>query len=295
MTAPDPIALCLSGHISPEVALARLLLGGAAPAEVAQAVEARRDPADPRWRHLDELAATGAAGLEALAAMLREAGVDHAVADAPPEAAIAGIAALFDRAVARAPEASVAAYSLGDPAILAAATDEILDWLSAQDLIGPERDILDLGCGIGRVAAALAPRCRSVLGLDVSPGMVAEARARHGALANLRFEATPGTGLPTLPVHGFDLVLAVDSMPYLVQAGGGLAERHMADAARILRPGGAFAIFNLSYRGDHERDRADAARWAEAGGWTLSVNGLTPFRLWDGAAFLLRRPVVERF
>nr|WP_245215326.1 class I SAM-dependent methyltransferase [Pararoseomonas baculiformis] len=222
--------------------------------------------------------------------MIQEAGVDHATSGAPPDEAVAAIAALFDRAVARAPEASVAAYSLGDPAILATATAELIAWLEGEGLIGPERDVLDLGCGIGRVSAALAARCRSVLGLDVSPGMIAEARRRHGSIPRLRFETTPGTGLSSLPERCFDLILAVDSFPYLVQAGAEVAERHLADAAQRLRPDGAFAILNLSYRGDLAQDRADAARWAEHGGWQLALNGTSPFTLWDGAAFLFLLP-----
>ena len=75
------------------------------------------------------------------------------------------------------PEASVALYSLGDPAILAAATEEIVAWLVAERLLPADADVLDLGCGIGRVGG-VAPRCRSVLGLDVSAGMVAEATRR---------------------------------------------------------------------------------------------------------------------
>jgi SAM-dependent methyltransferase len=287
MTDDDPIALCLAGRISPEVALARLLLGGANPAAVARRVAERRAPDNANWRRLDELVSARRGALEELSAMAAE--VDHAPFGAAPDAAVAAIAALFDRAVSRAPESSVAAYSLGDPAILAAATQEILSWLSAEGLIGRERDVLDLGCGIGRVSAALAPLCRSVLGLDVSPGMVAEAQRRHGAISNLHFETTPGTGLDLPGDARFDLILAVDSFPYLVQAGAAVAERHLADAARLLRPGGAFAILNLSYRGDPALDRADAARWA-AGGWTLSRNGVAPFTLWDGLAFLLRRP-----
>jgi SAM-dependent methyltransferase len=150
--------------------------------------------------------------------------------------------------------------------------------------------VLDLGCGIGRVSAALAPRCRSVLGLDVSPNMVAEARRRHGVVPGLRFDMTSGTGLGALASASSDLVLAVDSFPYVMQAGRAIADRHLADAARVLRPGGgALAILNLSYRGDLDADRADAVRWAAAGGWALAINGAAPFVLWDGAAFLLRR------
>ena len=202
---------------------------------------------------------------------------------------MARIAAFFDRAVAHSPEASVALYSLGDPVILAAATDEIVAWLEAQGLLRPGMDVLDLGCGFGRAAAVLAPRCRSVLGLDVSPGMVAEARRRHAALANVRFAPTSGQSLAALPDAAFDLVLAIDSFPYIVQTGAATADLHAAGAARILRPGGALCILNLSYRDDPVQDRADAARWAGAHGFTLAVADLAPFRLWDGSAYVLRR------
>ena len=42
---------------------------------------------------------------------------------------------------------------------------------------GPDDDILDLGCGDGALTAAIAPRCRHVLGVDASPEQVAAARA----------------------------------------------------------------------------------------------------------------------
>ena len=191
--------------------------------------------------------------------------------------------------MARAPEASVAAYSLNDPAILAAATAEIVCWLADGGLIGPDRDVLDLGCGIGRVAAALAPRCRSVLGLDVSAGMVAEARLRHGGMPGLRFGPTSGRDLASLPSAALDLVLAVDSFPYLVQAGEDVADRHLADAARMLRPGGALAILNLSYGRDAASDRADLTRWVGTHGLHAALEGGRPFTLWDATAFVLRR------
>ena len=289
--ATEALRLYLAGRISPEVALARLVLAAFPP----EAIEARLAALPAGNARVDALARLHRArrgALDEVRAMLAEARLDHVAEadDGCAEAAVARIAASYDRAVAVAPEASVAAYSLNDPAVLAAATAEVVAWLAREALIGPDRDVLDLGCGIGRVSAALAPRCRSVLGLDVSPNMVAEARRRHGAVPRLRFGATPGTGLAALADAAFDLVLAVDSFPYMVQAGAAVAERHLADAARVLRPGGALAVPNLSYRGDVEADRADAARWAAAGGWTLAVAGTAPFALWDGAAFLFRRP-----
>ena len=286
--AEDAVGLCLAGHISAEVALARLLLGGKTAAGIRAELDARRpDPPGPRWEAMHRLLDGQAAALDRLAAEIARTGADHSALGRDAAEGIARIAAFFDRAVSHSPEAGVALYSLGDPAILAAATAEVVRWLERAGLLRPGADVLDLGCGFGRVAAALAPRCRSVLGLDVSAGMVAEARRRHTDLSNVRFETTPGRDLSALPAGSFDLVLAVDSFPYLVQAG--VAEAHVAGAARALRPGGALAVLNLSYRGDPGRDRADAARWAEANGLALEVAGDAPFALWDGTAFAFRR------
>lgn len=58
------------------------------------------------------------------------------------------------------------------------------------------RDVLEIGCGTGRLAAEVAPRARSYTGLDIAPSMVAEARARCGGLANARFLECDGLRLP---------------------------------------------------------------------------------------------------
>ena len=291
----DAVGLCLAGTISPEVALCRLLLGGGTVEGIAATLSARRpEPPTAPWRAMDRLLRARAAPLERLAAEIAANGADHAALADGPDAAAARIAAFFDRAVAHSPEASVALYSLGDPAILASATAEVVDWLDAENFLPPGADVLDLGCGIGRLAAALSPRCRSVLALDVSAGMVAEAHRRLADRPNVRIEATEGRDLDALAPASLDLALAVDSFPYVVQLGDAAADRHVAGMGRALRPGGAAVILNLSYRGDPEADRLDAARWAARHGLDLLHAGARPFRLWDGTAFALRRPRAPR-
>ncbi len=278
----DAIDACLAGTISPEVAVARMVLACVSADAIVAALD--RAPSDaPAWAAMRRLALDRAGQLDALSAQVRQTVGNHSAEGSTAAEGVARIAAFFDGAVAYSPEASVAVYSLGDPAILAAATAEIVDWLP-WPAVPP--DVLDLGCGIGRLTAALAPRCRSVVGLDVSAGMVAEARRRHPAL---RFAQTDGQGLDW-PAQSLDLVLAVDSFPYIVQNGTATVAAVLSGAALALRPGGALVVLNLSYRGDDAADRADAAAWC-AHGFTLEVAGVRPFRLWDGAAYVWRRGV----
>ena len=259
---------CLAGHISPEVALARLLLDGHGLAEIERMLPAGSALA-ARFRDQK-------ANLPAVARMLEDARVDHAAA-----CTTQAVAAMFDRAVQAAPEASVAAYALNDPAVLARATTELVDWLRRRGYARADAFVLDLGCGIGRVAAALSPYVRSVLAVDVSPRMIGEAKRRHGGLANVDFQVTDGP--PVLPASSVDLALAVDSFPYLVQAG--VADQAMEALAPMLKPGGVLAVLNLSYAAD---DHALAADWSERFGIALEMDGDRPFTLWDGAAFVFR-------
>jgi len=274
----DPIALCLAGRISLPVMLARLALSGWSDAAIEHALAERPD------------AAPLLAFFRARAALLPQLRATVMHVTHTPGADPAHIGEQFDAALAGAPEASVAAYSLGDPALLAEATAELVGWLTQQGYFSPGMDVLDLGCGFGRIAAALAPQAASVLGLDVAPRMIAEAQRRYGAIRHLHFAATPGTGLTALPDAAFDLVLAVDSFPYLLLAGAEVARRHVRDVARVLGNGGRFVVLNLSYGDDPAADAARLARWAAAEGLCAEWADAAPFRLWDARAFVFARP-----
>jgi SAM-dependent methyltransferase len=198
----------------------------------------------------------------------------------------------FDSAVALAPEASVALYSLGSAEILDRATSEIVARLVEWNLLRRASTILDIGCGIGRIERALAPHVGAITGIDVSPGMLEEARRRCGDLWNVDFEQCDGRDLGSYSARRFDLILAVDSFPYLFAAGPEIVSRHLQDSARILRPGGAVVILNFSYRGDEEEaDRSDVERLAGICGFKVERAGTRDFKLWDGLTFLLSRPV----
>jgi SAM-dependent methyltransferase len=223
--------------------------------------------------------------------------VARIAADDEPLCDVADIAGMFDRNVEMSEEASVALYSLGNPAILEEGTREIVLWLEEWKLLGQGRDVLDFGCGIGRLETALAPRVQSVVGIDVSAKMVAVARRRSASLANVRVALGSGLELPAVD-QSFDLVIAVDSMAYVVGLGPLMVGATFHEIARVLRRGGDLVIFEFSYREDLARDRADVAELAERTGFEILQNGSSPFALWNGRVFQLRRrggpPVGQR-
>jgi ubiquinone/menaquinone biosynthesis C-methylase UbiE len=100
----------------------------------------------------------------------------------------------------------------------------------------PER-ILDLGTGTGIAALFLArefPRA-SVRGVDISEEMIAEAKRKVGLdpTGRVAFKVADAAKLPFVE-DSFDLVAQLNMPPFF------------AETARVLRPGGFFAIASSS-------------------------------------------------
>jgi SAM-dependent methyltransferase len=282
----------LTDDISPVIALSRLLLalGGTAETEELLASVARRwgRPLDPRLREAAALLHDHWEGCERVADMLREH-PDPARMSGPPEEIVATFRRFFDRSVSRNEEASVAAYSLGDPGILARVTAEVVAQLQDWGLLRPDRATLEIGCGFGRMQAALSPYVGEAYGIDISPKMIAAARRRCAGLSNVSLLVSSGRDLADFPAERFDLIYAVDSFPYVHQAGPEVVETHFHEAARVLKPGGEFVILHFSYRDSAAADRAEVRKLSHAAGFVLVMNGAQPFKLWDGVAFRMRK------
>jgi SAM-dependent methyltransferase len=122
-------------------------------------------------------------------------------------------------------------------------------------LTGDER-ALDVGCGAGALAIALAAHVREVVGVDGSPELLAAARER--ALENCSFVEADATSLP-FGYGEFDLVGCMRVLHHVRRP-----ELVMAEITRVTRPGGRVLIVDqLGYVDplrSIEHDRFEQAR-----------------------------------
>jgi len=280
----------LDGIISAEIALMNLLVKtpdlSVVQAVLCSAIATSGRADKNRLIKLSALAIDNYEGCSRIARMLLS-GVDTDEPAATIEQGIAFCKNLFDWSVEQCPEASVALYSLGNPAILDAATLEIAELIRQWQLAGPARSLLEIGCGIGRFQKALATDVLAITGIDISANMIRVARSRCQQYDNVSFHVCSGRDLAMCETGSLDLVYAVDSFPYLYQSGMDLLEIYFKEVQRVLKPGGDFLILEFSYRNKLQADRIDVNRLAEPA-FDVIVNGTRPFSIWDGAAFHLR-------
>jgi SAM-dependent methyltransferase len=132
-------------------------------------------------------------------------------------------------------------------------TDDASEWArSGEATAGDVRDlaavttnddVLEIGCGAGRVGRFLAPHCRHWTGGDVSQNM-------------LRFAAESLADLPnvsTVQLNGYDLAGIAERSLDVVYCTGVFMHldewerfRYVQDARRVLRPGGRLYVDNFN-------------------------------------------------
>jgi SAM-dependent methyltransferase len=142
-----------------------------------------------------------------------------------------------------------------DEAFVASAVDEA-GWLVERGLVGPDRALLDFGCGAGRLAIGLLEAgvaTRQYLGVDVRSDVVAWARrhlaGRAAGMSFIRVDARnrrynpDGQPLEStrLPVSGgsFDVAYAYSVFSHLERDDAAVAFEKLRQA---LVPGGALVV-----------------------------------------------------
>jgi ubiquinone/menaquinone biosynthesis C-methylase UbiE len=100
----------------------------------------------------------------------------------------------------------------------------------------PTDDVLDIGCANGIHLRFFGPKCRSIVGVDISDPMLAIAREAECSNVTVR-----KAGASSLPFNdsAFDLVYSFSTLPLVPNI-----ELAMCELVRVLKPGG-FAVLDL--------------------------------------------------
>ena len=150
---------------------------------------------------------------------------------------------------------------------------KFLALLEAEDL--KDKVVLDVGCGGGRLALLLAPRCRRVIGIDRDEQASAEAQARAAAegIGNVEFHVVDAEAVE---YDGFG--------PQLIAAHLCMSDAIIARAARALAPGECLAF--VAFHVDQWQETGRASRFAYDEARLVSVLG--------GSGFVPEHLEVER-
>jgi malonyl-CoA O-methyltransferase len=108
---------------------------------------------------------------------------------------------------------------------------------AALERLAPPKRVLDLGTGTGKAARLVAERFpeAEIVGIDLAPAMVAEARKLlpPGLAGRVRFEVGDAAHLPFADAS-FDLVVLLNMIPFF------------PELARVTAPGGFVAFVSSS-------------------------------------------------
>jgi predicted TPR repeat methyltransferase len=186
--------------------------------------------------------------------------------DVPPRASDAFIEATFD-SFADSFDAKLAKLSYRAPALVA----EVL----ADTDIGASRtlDVLDAGCGTGLCGPLVAPYARRLVGVDLSEGMLARARARNVYDELARRELTAYLHDCT---GAFDVIVSADTLVYF-----GPLEEVLSAAEDALRAGGRVIFTVEELRGggsDTEYSLSPSGRYRHAQAYVERVLGAAGLR-----------------
>ena len=119
--------------------------------------------------------------------------------------------------------------------------DRLLDAVEAE--LRPEEDVVEIGCGAGRMTREIARRAGTVRAVDVSPKMLEEARGRLSDLDNVEWVLGDGVSLAGIDDASADVCVSHVVFQHIPDPKVTLG--YIREIGRVLRPGG-WAAFHVS-------------------------------------------------
>lgn len=96
--------------------------------------------------------------------------------------------------------------------------------------------VVDIGCGTGRLSRAMARKCASVIGVDVSGEMIVRAKQNNSDLQNIAFLKTSGEDLAVIPDASVDFCFSFIVFQHIPSKS--VIRSYFQEMKRVLRPGG---------------------------------------------------------
>ena len=124
--------------------------------------------------------------------------------------------------------------------------DELLKIIVEMSRVGLSDRVLDVACGPGIVACALATRAREVMGIDFTAAMLHEAEQlrRERGLRNVTWQRGSATNLP-FDAESFDCVVSRFAFHHFLAP-----EAAFREMVRVCRPGGTIMLIDVAPRAE---------------------------------------------
>jgi ubiquinone/menaquinone biosynthesis C-methylase UbiE len=104
---------------------------------------------------------------------------------------------------------------------------------------GRDSTVLDLGCGIGRVARYVAPECAVLWAVDASQKMLDMAAERLRGLNNVKYAHCHDVRFPDVPSESVDMAYSLLVLQHLEREDAFLL---LEELRRVIRPGGTVIL-----------------------------------------------------
>jgi ubiquinone/menaquinone biosynthesis C-methylase UbiE len=126
--------------------------------------------------------------------------------------------------------------------------------------IGPADEVLDVACGPGLIACAVARVARHAVGIDLTPAMIDKARERQQSLGLANLTWVVGDAQPlSFPDASFSRVITRYSFHHLTDPAGAFAEM-----VRVCRPGGRVTVADVFTNSPEQAEAYDQLeRWRD--------------------------------
>lgn len=116
--------------------------------------------------------------------------------------------------------------------------DDYIKLVKNDKFIFPKDSILDFGCGTGRMTQFMVKDYKKVIGIDISPTMIKEAKKKLNN-SNIEFLETNGFSV-SLPENSVDVVFAYHVFQHLKEKG--MAEKLFGEIYKVLKDKGVFKV-----------------------------------------------------